>query len=377
MIGPLPVTCNTTIREFDYPYNGGMGGAVPFNGRYYGGKRTTASDPLLVSVMSNITNIKSELLGGVWTIVTNTRFFNTVDELRAAYKAGELKEDYYQLEDDSWAMMNYNPGMGVRELEEKFAPQCIEVGGKQVQTGLGAQEELILYELSTQEVAGQYGGFQPNVVTILFHDTYYSLGEQDHGQPKRHLHLRVLHQVPPLQAPRRRRPEDYGFQSFDVGEVSLLTLRPVATIGNYDYIFDYAFHVDSSLEVTPAGLGAAGGADDATVVAGLGTFEKLELDIRGMKEEQHIVPSRSNIHLGTLRSPFSLRNSAFAKSHLAVTRHHDTEPWVNSVQNLNVPRRPQQDFARFFDGENVDGEDIVIWFNLGMHNFRHVEVDLR
>lgn len=86
-----------------------------------------------------------------------------------------------------------------------------------------------------------------------------------------------------------------------------------------------------------------------------------------------IVPGRSDIHLSTLNSPWSLKNSEFAKSHLAVTRQHDNEPFANSVQNINLPFTPQQDFSKFFDGESVEDEDLVVWFNLGMHHFTRSE----
>ncbi|KAG4217897.1 hypothetical protein PC116_g33623, partial [Phytophthora cactorum] len=45
-------------------------------------------------------------------------------------------------------------------------------------------------------------------------------------------------------------PNDYGFSNLGVVKGSLLTLRSIATVGNYDYLFDYAFHVDGSLEIT-------------------------------------------------------------------------------------------------------------------------------
>jgi primary-amine oxidase len=34
---------------------------------------------------------------------------------------------------------------------------------------------------------------------------------------------------------------------------------------------------------------------------------------------------------------------------------------------------PQQDFSKFFDGESIDNEDLVVWFNLGMHHFTRSE----
>ncbi|KAI1389577.1 copper amine oxidase [Hypoxylon trugodes] len=523
IIGPLPMSGETTIQKLDYLYNGGTGGSVPFNGRFFDMQRLVALEPLLVSVMSNISDITSALLGGAFYgfmdskstlsatstnptsfdgsqafqvimfrlpgsatylrpldffvkldvtgtdaslyqlkgIITNTRFFPTVGDLRAAFEAGELVEEFYQPSDDDWALVKYNPEMGTRELEEKFAPQNLEVGGKRYKIDpeqkyveylgwsfyvahtrtLGImlydirfKGERILYELSMQEAAAQYGGFQPKAATTLYHDTHFSLGF-------------------PLS---RHRAEDasndYGFTNLGVVKGSLLTLRSIATVGNYDYLFDYAFHVDGSLEITVRASGylqssffyrdqgawgpriqeaTQGSLHDHVLtwkadfdVLGtennlqvtelktvnttqpwwpeLGEFEQITLETHNVATEQQlswadngqtmyavnhasktnkwgaprgyrIVPGKSNIRLSTLSSPFSRRNTALSKSHLAVTRQHDSEPWGNSVQNLNMPWKPQQDFAKFFDDESVEGEDLVVWLNLGMHHFTRSE----
>ncbi|KAI4860842.1 copper amine oxidase [Hypoxylon rubiginosum] len=533
MIGPLPVCGETTIQKLDYPYNGGTGGSVPFNGRYFDSKRSAASEPLLVSVMSNITDITTALLDGVYYgssnanstltattttptsldgnqafqiimfkvpgstsylrpldffvildstgtdaslyklkgLVTNTRFFPTVADLRAAFEAGELVEEFYQPSDDDWALVKYNPEMGVRELEEKFAPQSLEVGGKRYKLDseqkyveymgwsfyvshtrtLGImlfdirfKGERILYELSMQEAAAQYGGFQPKSATTLYHDTHFQLGAD-------------LFQLTDAGFPLSRHragggSNDYGFSNLGVVKASLLTLRSIATVGNYDYLFDYAFHVDGSLEITVRASGylqssffyrdqgawgpriqeatqgslhdhvltwkadfdILGTANSLKVTElkavnttqpwwpELGEFEQLQLESYNVKTERElqwaengqtfytvnhatatnrwgsprgyrIVPGKSNIRLSTLNSPFSRRNTALSKTHLAVTRQHDTEPWGNSVQNLNMPWKPQQDFAKMFDGEGVEDEDLVVWLNLGMHHFTRAE----
>ncbi|RYP05981.1 hypothetical protein DL764_003441 [Monosporascus ibericus] len=39
----------------------------------------------------------------------------------------------------------------------------------------------------------------------------------------------------------------YGSQNFGVVKASLLTPRSIAAVGNYNYLFDYASHVDGSL----------------------------------------------------------------------------------------------------------------------------------
>lgn len=93
----------------------------------------------------------------------------------------------------------------------------------------------------------------------------------------------------------------------------------------------------------------------------------------GEKRGFRILPGRSNIHLTPLNSSFSAKDAAFAKTHLAVTRQHNTEPYSNSVMNVNLPLKPQHDFSKFFDGESLAQEDLVVWFNLGMHHFTRSE----
>jgi primary-amine oxidase len=67
MIGPLPITSTSTIQKLDYLYNGGRGGSVPYNARYFDGPRTSATDPLIASIMANISDITAALFqGGVY-----------------------------------------------------------------------------------------------------------------------------------------------------------------------------------------------------------------------------------------------------------------------------------------------------------------------
>ncbi|KAF3062770.1 Primary amine oxidase, lung isozyme [Daldinia childiae] len=369
-------------------------------------------------------------------LVTNTRFFRTVAELRAAFEADELVEEFYQPSDYDWALVKYNAAMGTRELEDKFAPQNLEVGGKRYKLDpeqkyveylgwsfyvthsqtLGImlydirfKGDRVLYELSMQEAAAQYGGFQPKAASTLYHDTYFQLGAD----------------LFPM------------VEGFD---------------WNYDYLFDYGFHIDGSLEITVRASGylqssfffrdqgawgpriqeaTQGSLHDHVLtwkadfdILGtennlqvtelktvnttqpwwpeLGEFEQIALETYNVKKERElswanngqlmyavnhasetnkwgsprgyrIVPGKSNIRLSTLKSPFSRHNTALSKSHLVVTRQHDTEPWGNSIQNLNMPWKPQQDFSKFLNDESVEGTDLVMWLNLGMHHFTRSE----
>lgn len=82
MIGPLPVTESTTIQKLDYLYNGGSGGSVPYNSRYFDGPRTSATDPLVASIMSNISDITAALFQG-------RVYFGSGDERSSFFLVGQ------------------------------------------------------------------------------------------------------------------------------------------------------------------------------------------------------------------------------------------------------------------------------------------------
>jgi len=256
----------------------------------------------------------------------------------------------------------------------------------------------------------------------------------------------------PLSRHRYGSSNEYGFSRLGTVKGAQLVVRAIATVGNYDYMFDYGFHLDGSLEVSVRASGylqssfyypkqgkwgpriqqaTQGSLHDHIItfkadfdILGtgnslqvselkaveqsqpwfpeLGVFEQMEMDVSIMQTERQfnwaannqamyvvlnpnetnvwgeprgyrIVPGRSDIHLTTLKSPWSLKNSEFAKTHLAVSQQHDTEVFANSVQNANNPAHPQQDFSKFFDEESIEDKDLVVWFNLGMHHFTRSE----
>jgi primary-amine oxidase len=56
---------------------------------------------------------------------------------------------------------------------------------------------------------------------------------------------------------------------------------------------------------------------------------------------------------------------------LAVTKQKDTEPRSCHPYNGQDIYDPMINFDVFFDGESLKQEDIVVWFNLGMHHLPH------
>ena len=51
-----------------------------------------------------------------------------------------------------------------------------------------------------------------------------------------------------------------GFSYVSVIRNNILTVRSIATVGNYDYLFDYSFYLDGSIEVTARASGYIEGA---------------------------------------------------------------------------------------------------------------------
>lgn len=54
-----------------------------------------------------------------------------------------------------------------------------------------------------------------------------------------------------------------------------------------------------------------------------------------------------------------------------MTKQKDTEPKAANPLNDNDIYNPMVDFDKFFDGENLEQEDLVLWFNMGVHHLPH------
>lgn len=84
------------------------------------------------------------------------------------------------------------------------------------------------------------------------------------------------------------------------------------------------------------------------------------------------MPSKgSGMHLTITNSSNLFKSQGFADHALYVTKRKDTENAASHSCNSYDPRNPIIDFADYFDGENLVQEDLVMWFNLGMHHVPH------
>lgn len=103
-------------------------------------------------------------------------------------------------------------------------------------------------------------------------------------------------------------------------------------------------------------------------------YRIVNTDVRNKYGEYRgyrILPSDNAIHL-TIQDSSNLVNAAnWAKHDLMITKRKDTEPRSAHPYNNQDVYNPVIDFDEFFNGENLEQEDLAVWFNLGMHHVPH------
>lgn len=83
-----------------------------------------------------------------------------------------------------------------------------------------------------------------------------------------------------------------------------------------------------------------------------------------------VLPFTGTAHL-TVENSSNLVNAArWAEYDIQVTKQKDTESRGAHAYNSQDVYDPPINFAEFFDGESLNQEDLVVWFNLGMHHGR-------
>jgi primary-amine oxidase len=96
--------------------------------------------------------------------------------------------------------------------------------------------------------------------------------------------------------------------------------------------------------------------------------EKNEFgELRGYR----VLPYTGTAHL-TVKNSSNLVNAAhWAEYDIQITKQKDTEPRSAHAYNSQDVKDPPVDFSKFFNGENLRSEDLVMWVNLGMHHVPH------
>ncbi|KAK8234385.1 membrane copper amine oxidase [Phyllosticta capitalensis] len=91
----------------------------------------------------------------------------------------------------------------------------------------------------------------------------------------------------------------------------------------------------------------------------------------GENRGYRIMPATAPMHLTVQNSTNLAKAAQWATHDFFVTRQKDTEPRSAHPANSQDVHDPIVDFDAFFDGESLEQEDLVLWFNLGMHHVPH------
>ncbi|KAL8588486.1 hypothetical protein ACOMHN_022273 [Nucella lapillus] len=137
------------------------------------------------------------------------------------------------------------------------------------------QDGRIAYEISLQELAVFYSGHSPEISSLTFYGSAWLLGASSHEllpgvdcpptayfvdsfhfvdtpSPRRHKHsicIFELNEGIPLRRHYTASEDRDRFEYYGGVVANSLVLRSIAVIWNKDYIFDYIFHMDGTLEV--------------------------------------------------------------------------------------------------------------------------------
>ncbi|KAH7177223.1 copper amine oxidase [Fusarium sp. MPI-SDFR-AT-0072] len=98
---------------------------------------------------------------------------------------------------------------------------------------------------------------------------------------------------------------------------------------------------------------------------------KDEKNPYGENPGYRIVPASGVAYLTVQDSSVTKNAAHHTTHHLYVTRQKDNETYAAGAYNSLTPEDPQVDFDKYFNSESLDQEDIVVWFNLGMHHMPH------
>ncbi|KAJ6619998.1 amine oxidase catalytic domain-containing protein [Mycena sp. CBHHK59/15] len=247
-------------------------------------------------------------------MVYNRQMFTTTEEFMAAYLDGTLKRssapDAPSTEEISWASRERKGAK--RDLDERAGPRQISFNGPRYRVdkenqwvswmgwsfylsfardmGMSLWDvhfrgERVLYEISPQEALAVYSGSDPHQGSTVFLDGGFGMGTSTRsvivgydcpydslllpgivhivgGTTLRENAICVFERDSGKPLSRHT-----GYMKGEMGAIKgyELIVRTISTVGNYDYMFDYTFQLDGTLEVRVSASGYLQGAwwDDA------------------------------------------------------------------------------------------------------------------
>lgn len=234
-------------------------------------------------------------LWGVRKVWYNGQLFDTLEAFERAWRDGSLKQsDKVRVDDGTWmTRARHGPE---RDLDDRAGPQSVSFDGARFRydpterylswmgftTYLGFERDMglafwnieflgerIIYEMMPQEALAQYSGMDPSQSSTVWLDRAFGMGQlsrslmRGYDCPSNALYIpTTLHGAlgsvtqPDVICVFERdsgKPlsRHWATGRDEAGAVKgyEMVVRHVATVGNYDYLFDYTFQLDGSIEV--------------------------------------------------------------------------------------------------------------------------------
>ncbi|WVW86168.1 hypothetical protein I302_108209 [Kwoniella bestiolae CBS 10118] len=226
------------------------------------------------------------------SIVHNRKVYNSTESLFTAWKAGELVRPP-PAEMSNWATRL--PTGKARDLDDRAGPRTVQFDGGRYRVdrkegwiswmgwefftsferdmglhlwNINFRGERIIYELSPQEAMAQYSGYDPHQASCVWLDRAFGMGGNvrevilgydcpadatlldatihEKGSSTRRNAICIFERESGRPLSRHT-----GFTKGEMGAVKgyELVVRSISTVGNYDYLFDYTFQLDGTIEI--------------------------------------------------------------------------------------------------------------------------------
>ncbi|KAK7006189.1 amine oxidase catalytic domain-containing protein [Favolaschia claudopus] len=252
-------------------------------------------------------------------MVYNRQAFASVEDFLGAYSNGTLKRssppDIPNSGEEAWAGRERRGNK--RDLDERAGPRQVSFNGPRYRVdkdnqwiswmgwsfylsfardmGLSLWDvrfrgERILYEISPQEALAVYSGSDPHQGSTVFLDGGFGMGTATRAMIRgydcpydalflpaiTHTNVGTLLQQDAICVFERDSGKPLsrhiGYLKGEMGAIKgyELVVRTISTVGNYDYLFDYTFQLDGTIEVRVSASGYLQGAwwDDAEMSYG-------------------------------------------------------------------------------------------------------------
>ncbi|XP_069807896.1 amine oxidase [copper-containing] 3-like [Dendropsophus ebraccatus] len=221
----------------------------------------------------------------------NNVYLESMSELEEKYKKGQLKVVKMKMPDRKDALGAMNPPKtSVSDIPLQYEPQGARYSvknnqvlfqhwsfafGVNVNSGLRLYDikfkgERIVYELSIQEAISVYGSNAPTGMSTRYMDGHFGIGrsvfqlvrgiECPYSATFRDTHYLLDSDSSVLNKgsicifelntgiPLRRHFSSLGSSYYGGLASTVLTIRTIATLGNYDYVFDFMFYQNGAIE---------------------------------------------------------------------------------------------------------------------------------